>query len=83
MCFEHQFVSNPPTDCDSDELVEIDVEDFLLLLITVEPGSITLEDVSHRLAELQPRKGPAPNSVPNTAQRLLPESGIQFLVDFF
>ena len=82
-CFERQFAPNPPMDWDFDEQVEMAVEDFLSLPITTEPEPISLEEVSDRLAELPPRKAPGPDGVTNTALRLLPEPGVQFLTDLF
>ena len=66
LCFERQFAPNPPMDWDFDEQVEMAVEDFLSLPITAEPEPIYLEEVSDRLAELQPRKAPGPDGVTNT-----------------
>ena len=70
-------------DWDFDEQVKMAVEDFLSLPITAEPEPICLEEVSDRLAELQPRKAQGPDGVTNTALRLLPEPGVQFLTDLF
>ena len=65
LCFERQFALNLPMDWDFDEQVEMAVEDFLSLPITAEPEPISLEEVSDRLAELQPRKAPGPDGVKN------------------
>ena len=83
LCFERQFAPNPPMDWDFDEQVEMAMEGFLSLPITAEPEPISLGEVSDRLAELQPRKAAGRDGIMNTALRLLPEPGVQFLTDLF
>ena len=57
---------------DFDEQAEMDMKDFLSVPVTVVPKPISLEEVTGRLAELQPRRSPGPDSVLNTACHLLP-----------